>query len=106
MRRGSVARLLAFQPALEVLYADGVLDLGMLYFNSDRGLTVPDVLNPSIVAENPQSLGDRLVNAAGTNFNRMFHFLQIETGNCARLQSHKDDLSYSFSLRQERRVSI
>jgi hypothetical protein len=40
-----------------------MLKLGMLYFNSDRGLTVPDVLNPSIVGENPQSLGDRLVDA-------------------------------------------
>jgi len=43
-------------------------------------MTVPDVLNPIIVAENPQSLGYRLVNAAGTNFNRMFNFLKIETG--------------------------
>ena len=44
----------------------------MLYCNSDRGLTVTNVLNPSIVAESPQSLGDRLVDAAGTNFNRMY----------------------------------
>ena len=58
-----------------------MLNLGMLYFNSDRGLTVPDVLNPIIVAENPQSLGYRLVDAARTNFNRMFNFLKIETGN-------------------------
>ena len=59
-----------------------MLNLGMLYFNSDRGLTVADVLNPIIVAENPQSLGYRLVDvdAAGTNFNRMFNFLKIETG--------------------------
>jgi hypothetical protein len=78
-----------------------MLNLGMLYFNSDRGLTVPDVLNPIIVAENPQSLGDRLVDAAGTNFNRMFNFLKIETGNFARLQSHNDDLPYSPFLRQE-----
>src|ERR1700726_3046069 len=77
-----------------------MLDLGMLYFNSDRGLTVPDVLNPIIVAENPQSLGDRLVDTAGTNFNRMFNFLKIETGNFARLQRHHDDLSFSFFLRQ------
>jgi hypothetical protein len=47
-------------PASEVLYADHMLNLGMLYFNSDRGLTVPDVLNPIIVAENSQSLGYRL----------------------------------------------
>jgi hypothetical protein len=63
-----------------------MLNLGMLYFNSDRGLTVPDVLNPIIVAENPQSLGYRLADAAGTNFNRMFNFLKIETGDFARLQ--------------------
>src|SRR5712692_5938214 len=54
-----------------------MLNLGMLYFNSDRGLTVPDVLNPIIVAKNPQSLGYRLVDAAGTNFNRMFNFLKL-----------------------------
>src|SRR6202043_1414166 len=77
-----------------------MLNLGMLYFNSDRGLTVPDVLNPIIVAENPQSLGYRFVDAAGTNFNRMFNFLKIETGNFARLQSHHDDLSFSFFIRQ------
>ena len=77
-----------------------MLNLGMLYFNSDRGLTVPDVLNPIIVTENPQSLGYRLVDAAGTNFNRMFNFLKIETGDFARLQRHHDDLSFSFSLRQ------
>ena len=72
----------------------------MLYFNSDGGLTVPDVLNPIIVAENPQSLCYRLVDAAGTNFNRMFNLLEIETGNSARLQRHHDDLSFSFLLRQ------
>jgi hypothetical protein len=44
-------------------------------------------------------LGDRLVDAAGTNFNRMFNFLKIETGNFARLQRHHDDLSFSFFLR-------
>src|ERR1700730_16461641 len=80
-----------------------MLNLGMLYFKSDRGLTVPDVLNPSIVAENPQSLGDRLVDAAGSNFNRMFNFLKIETEDFARLQRHNDDLSYSFFLRQRKR---
>ncbi len=64
------------------------------------GLTVPEVLDPFIVAENPQSLGDRLVDAAGANFNRMFNFLKIEIGNCARLQSQENDLSYSFFLRQ------
>jgi hypothetical protein len=62
-----------------------MLDLGMLYFNRDGRLTAPDVLDPIIIAENPQSLGDRLVDAAGTNFNRMFNFLKIKTGNFARL---------------------
>jgi len=61
-----------------------MLNLGMLYFNSDRRLTVPDVLNPIIVTENPESLGYRLVDAASTNFNRMFNLLKIETGNFAR----------------------
>ena len=45
-------------------------------------------------------MGDRLVDAASTNFNRMFNFLKIETGNFARLQRHHDDLSFSFFLRQ------
>jgi len=83
-----------------------MLNLGMLYFNSDRGLTVPDVLNPIIVAENPQRLGYRLVDAAGTNFNRMFNFLKIEAGNFARLQRHHDDLSFSSFLRQNSRKQI
>ena len=77
-----------------------MLDLGMLYFNRDRRLTMPDILDPIIVTENPQSLGYRLVDAAGTNFNRMFNFLKIGTGNFARLQRHHDDLSFSFFLRQ------
>jgi hypothetical protein len=46
------------------LHANGMLNLGMLYFNSDRRLTAPDVLDPLIVSENPQSLSDRLVDAA------------------------------------------
>jgi hypothetical protein len=29
----------------------------------------------------------------------MFNFLKIETGNCAGLQSHIHDLSYSFFIR-------
>jgi hypothetical protein len=44
---------------------------------------VPDLLDPFIVTENSQGLVDRLIDAAGTNFNRMFNFLKIETGNCA-----------------------
>jgi hypothetical protein len=36
----------------------------------------------------------------------MFNFLKIETGNFACLQRHNDDLSYSFFLRQERRVAV
>jgi hypothetical protein len=70
-----------------------MLDLWMLHFNHDRRLTMTDVVDPFIVKENSQGLGDRLVDAACTNFNRMFNFLKIETGNFARLQSHDDDLS-------------
>src|SRR6202795_5193417 len=77
-----------------------MFNLGMLYFNRDRRLTAPDVLDPSIVAKNSQRLGYRLVDAAGTNFNRMFNFLKIETGNFARLQRHHDDISFSVFLRQ------
>jgi hypothetical protein len=56
------------------------------------------LLDPFVVAENTQSLGYRLVDAAGTNFNRMFNLLKIETGHFAGLQSHNDDLScFAFS---------
>jgi hypothetical protein len=49
-------------------------------------------------------LGDRLVDAAGSNFNRMFNFLKIETGHCVRLQSHNEDLSYfAFSSPEKSR---
>ena len=89
-----------FQPALKVLHANRVLDLGLLYFNRDRCPTMADILYPFIVAESPQSLSDRFLDAAGTNFNRMFNFLKVETGNCACLQSHKHDLSYSLFLHQ------
>jgi hypothetical protein len=75
------------QPALEVLYANRMLNLGMLYFNRDRRLTVPDILDPFIVPENPQSLGDRLVDASGAHLDRVFHSSEIEAGNFARLQS-------------------
>ena len=37
-----------------------------------------DILYPFIVAESPQSLSDRFLDAAGTNFNRMFNFLKVE----------------------------
>jgi hypothetical protein len=77
-----------------------MLNLGMLYFNSDRGLTVPDVLNPIIVAENSQSLGYCLVDAAGTNLNRMFNLLKIETGNFARLQRHTTIYHFRFFFSQ------
>ena len=55
-------------------------------------------LYPFIVAENTQGLGNRLVDAAGTNFNRMFNLLEIETGHFARLQGHDQELScFAFS---------
>jgi hypothetical protein len=80
-----------------------MLDLGRLYFNRDGRLAAPEVLDPFVVTKNPQRLGDRLVDAAGTNFNRMFNFLKIETGNFAGLQSHNNDLPYSIFLRQTTR---
>src|SRR5271155_3848514 len=62
-----------FQPRLEVLYPNRVLNLGMLYFNRDPRLAAPDVLDPFIVAENPERLSDRLVDAAGAHLRRAFH---------------------------------
>src|ERR1700679_1079633 len=88
----------AFYPALEILNVNCVLDLRRLYFNRDRGLAAPDVLDPFIVTEDPKILGARLVDTASTNFNHMFNFLKIETENFARLQDHNDELSYWFFL--------
>jgi hypothetical protein len=69
-----------------------MLDLGMLYFNHDRRLTMTDVVDPFIVTENSQGLRNRFVDAAGTNFNHMFNLLKIEAGDFTRLQRHNDDL--------------
>src|SRR5216684_6646951 len=52
-----------------------MLNLGMLYFKSDRGLTVPDVLNPSIVAENLTSLRSKQETLHVFNATRtIYHF--------------------------------
>jgi hypothetical protein len=65
----------------------------------DRRSNMPDIIDPFVVAKNPKGLGYRLIDAAGTNFNRMFNLLEIKTGHFARLQGHEDDLSYfAFSL--------
>jgi hypothetical protein len=55
---------------------------------------MPDVVDPFVVVENPQGLSNRLVDAVGTNFNRMFNLLEIETGHFAGLQGHNQELSY------------
>jgi hypothetical protein len=39
------------QPALKVLYPNGMLDFGMLYFNHDRRLTMTNVIDPIIIPE-------------------------------------------------------
>jgi hypothetical protein len=73
---------------------------GCFTLNKDRRLTAPDVLDPFIVTENPQSLGYRLVNAADAHLDRVFNASEIETRNLARLQSHTHDLiifAFSFS---------
>ena len=36
-------------------------------------LAATDVFDPFVITKNSQGLGDRLVDAAGTNFNRMFN---------------------------------
>ena len=75
-----------------------MLNLGMLYFNRDGRLTVPDVIDPIIIAENPQSLGDRLVDAASTNFNRMFNFLKIENRKlCTSSEAPRRFIIFVFS---------
>jgi hypothetical protein len=71
-----------------------------------RMLTAADILNPFIVAENPQSLGDLFVDAAGINFNRMFNLLAVETVNFARPQGHDDDLSHIRFFFVKRRLEL
>jgi hypothetical protein len=83
-----------------------MLDLGMLYFNSDPRLAVPNVLDPFVISKNPQRLGDRRVNAAGAHLRRVFHALEIDAGHCAGLQGHQNDLSYSFFIRQTKAAPI
>ena len=78
-----------------------MLDLGMLYFNSDPRLATPDVLDPFVITKNPQRLGDRLVDAAGAYLRRVFHALEIDAGNFARLQGHTYDLPYFAFLSPE-----
>jgi hypothetical protein len=77
-----------------------MLDLGMLYFNRDRRLAAPDVLDPFIVTENPQGLGDRLIDAAGAHLDSVFNALMVDAGNSARFQSHPQRLSHSLFIRQ------
>ena len=62
-----------------------MLDLGMLYFNREQRLTVPNVLDPFIATENPQSLGYCFIDAAGAYLDRVFDSLEIEAGDFARL---------------------
>jgi hypothetical protein len=50
----------------------------MLHFNKDRRLAAPDVLNSFIVTENPQCLGDRLIEVAGAHLRRVFHSSEID----------------------------
>ena len=76
-----------------------MLGLGMLYLNGDRRLTAPDAFDPFIVAENPQRLGDRLVEAAGTDLDRVLNSAKVNAGNPACLQGHTSQLSYSLFVR-------
>jgi hypothetical protein len=65
-----------------------VLDLGLLYFNEDQRLTAPAVFDLFIIMRNSQGLGDRLIEAAGADLDRVFNSLEIDAGNFARLQGH------------------
>jgi hypothetical protein len=63
---------------------------------------MPDVVDPFVVAKNPQGLSNCLVDAGGPNFNRMFNLLEIETGHFAGLQGHDQELScFAFSSPEE-----
>jgi hypothetical protein len=80
-----------------------MLDFRMFYFNYDRRLTTTNIIDPFIIPEDSQGLSHRLIDTGGTNLNRMFGLLEIETGYFARLQGHDDDLSHFafYSLEAE-----
>jgi hypothetical protein len=81
------------QPALEVLDANSMLSLKMLYLNRDWRLTAPDAIDPFIVAKNPQRLSDRLVEAAGAGLDLVLNSAKVNAGNSACLQGH---ISYCY----------
>jgi len=57
----------------------------MLHFNREQRLTASDVLDPFIVADNSQRPGDRLVEAASADLDRVFNSSDIEAGNLIRI---------------------
>jgi hypothetical protein len=62
----------------------------VIFFNQKLFVIAPATReSASIVLERLKARleADRLIDAAGTDFNRMFNLLRIETGNCAGLQS-------------------
>jgi hypothetical protein len=86
----------SLQPALKVLYVNRMLDFGMLYFNYDRRLTTTNIIDPFIIAEDSQDLSDRLIYTGGTNFNRMFNLLEVETGLCTSSEPQRRSIISRF----------
>jgi hypothetical protein len=65
----------------------------MLYFNHNRRLTMTDVIDRFVIAEDSQGLSDRLVDTGGTNLPYV-HLLEVAAGYFAGPQGHNYDLSY------------
>jgi hypothetical protein len=68
----------------------------MLYFYGYRRLAAPEALDPFIVAENPQRLGDRLIEAAGAHLDRVFNSLEIDAANFHVFRTTLDDYHVRF----------
>ena len=60
-------------------------------------MTAPDVLDPFIVAENSQSLGDRLAETASASLDRVLNPAEVEARHSAGLESHTEEGHHSAS---------
>jgi hypothetical protein len=61
-----------------------VFDLRLPYTYRNGGQTATELVHPGILAEGPESLGNRLVHAIGGDFDEVLDALEILTGHFAR----------------------
>jgi hypothetical protein len=64
-------------------------DLRLLYTHDDGRQAAAELVNPSVLAERPESLGNRLVHAIGGDFDEVFDALEVPAGDPARSQRHR-----------------